>query len=244
MLPRLSDRGLRYGAALGLQRRDVLTARLYGFNRLPLAPKVRATVPGEHDLRRVVLASTPGLSERWRSRRIERRGGWLSWVRRDGTSRTPEVAHKLYVSPRPEAVGDVVRTLTPLLSDSDCLVFKLGATPSFLVRPDKLVAYFDGRDEMLRVARAAVPALAGVPAQGVPFTFPVDADGLVSTGVDPPYDSEVLTSWRLWLCGALAAVMVGADDPVAAARSRLTELGIDPDSWLEPPELWSADGPR
>ncbi|MFC6148976.1 MULTISPECIES: hypothetical protein [Mumia] len=225
--------------------RDDLTVRLYGFNRLPLSPKIRAAVPGERDLRGFVLAGTPGLSEHWRSRRLERRAGWLSWIRRDGTSRTPTVAHKLYISPMPEAVGDAVRVLTPLVTDSPCVAFKLGATPSFLARPDKLVAYFRGRNEMLDVARLAAERLDGIPAHGVPFTFPLDSAGLVSSGVDPPYDADRLTSWRLWLCTELARAILAADggDALAAARSRLVALGIDPDTWQAPLDPWGTHGP-
>ena len=244
MLPRLTDRALHYGAALKLDDPMVLTTRLYGFNRLPLAPKLLASLPQERHLREFVLSGAPALTGQWRSRRFEQRSGWLSWIRRDGSSRSPSIAHKLYISPLPEAILDTLRTVAPLLTESDCVAFKLGVTPSFLARPDKLVAYFADREAMLGVAHEATLRLGGVPAHGAPFTFPVDADSLVSYGFDPPHGPDELTSWRIWLCSELAQAMVdaGPEDGVSAAQARLIALGIDPLTWQAPENFWEQHG--
>jgi len=130
--------------------------------------------------------------------------------------------------------------LVPLLTESGCVSFKVGATPSFLARPDKFVAYFADRETMLRIARVASQRLSGIPAQGVPFSFPVDAAGLVSFGFDPPHRHGELTSWRIWLCSQIAHAMTTADPGVAvgAAHRRLIEFGIDPAIWQAPLDFW------
>jgi hypothetical protein len=242
----LSEAALRYGAALGLNDAAALTVRLYGYHRWPLSPKLVMSLPGQHELRQCVLKEGPAeLTRHWRSQRHETRGGWLSWVRRDELARFPAIAHKLYVSPDPTSVRDALRELVPELTLSRCVRFKVGATPAFLARPDKLVAYFSDREAALEVAEALKSRIDGLAAHGVPFSCPVDPAGVLSWGVDPPHVPGELRSWRTWLCAEIAEAMTscGPGDRLAAARRRLAMLGIDPDSWEPRPELWRDDGP-
>ncbi len=240
----LSHAALGYGAALELESTAALTARLYGFNRWALSPKLLMSLPGQHELREFVLKEGPAeLTRHWRSQRQEKRGGWLMWVRRDGAWRFPGVAHKLYLSSAPTSIRDALRELVPVLTESSCFLFKVGATPADLARPDKLVAYFGDRDETLRVAEAVRSRIVGLPAQGVPFACPVDPEGLLSWGVDPAHEPGEPRSWRTWLCGELAEAMTqcGERDRINAARERLAILGIDPDRFEPPPGLWESD---
>jgi hypothetical protein len=247
----LSDAALRYGAALELRDAEELSVRLYGFHRYPLSPRLVATLPGAHQLRQFVLREGPAeLTEYWRSQRYEGRAGWLHWIRRGSRDTVRHVTHKLYVSPPPTLIREAMRELVPLLTQSECLRFKIAATPSYLARPDKLVAYFDGPAETLRVGELLVDLLRGMPVHGVPFSCSVnpsnaapDPTGPVSWGVDPPSTEEHPMSWRLWLCSEIAEAMIASEREarVAAARVRIESWGIDTTSWRPPPGLWQSD---
>jgi hypothetical protein len=155
------------------------------------------------------------------------------------------VTYKLYVSPPPTLVREILRELVLQLTQSWCLGFKVAATPADLARPDKLVAYFDEREETLRAADLIRERVRGIPAHGVPFSVPIDPAGLLSWGLDPPFDAVEPTSWRLWLCSELAQAMTDClpGDRVSSARGRLTTLGIDPDRWELSPNLSDGNGP-
>jgi hypothetical protein len=82
--------------------------------------------------------------------------------------------------------------------------------------------------------------LAGTPAQGVPFTSEIGAEGLLSWGVDPPADSQWSgrESWRLWLTHRLAVALLSGKkseapgvEPWRFALERLRLEGVDTDSW-------------
>lgn len=205
------------------------------------------SLPGERQLREFVLKEGPSeLTRYWRSQRHEKRAGWLSWIRRDGTTRVARITHKLYVSPVPTAVREALRVVVPELTQSECFHFKVGATPAELARPDKLVAYFHDREETLRVAARIAVRLHALPAHGVPFSCAIDGRTLLSWGVDPPHRPEARVSWRKWLCAELAHAITqdASGNGVAAARSRLEALGVDPESWEPVPGLWERHGPE
>jgi hypothetical protein len=242
----LSEAALQYGAALRLDNPEPLAGRLYGFHRYPLSPRLAMALPNASELREFVLKQGPReLTEFWRSQRYEAREGWLQWTRRDERSASPTVSYKLYVSPPPASVRDVLRELVPLVTESGSFRFKVGANPLYLVRPDKLIVYFGDWVEAIEAGRHLADRLHGMPVHGVPLTCPVDQDGLVSWGVDPPASTGAEPrSWRAWLCSELARAMTGADpnDRVAAAHERLDTLGIDATSWTPPPDLWRGNG--
>jgi hypothetical protein len=235
---------LRYGAALEMGDRDALTVRLYAFHRWPLAPKLVMALPPATELREFVLKEGPSeLIRHWRSQRHDKHPGWLSWIRRDRPTRLPRVIYKLYVSPPPTLIRETLRELVPELTESRCLHFKVGATPAGLTRPDKLVAYFPSRAEVLRVGRAAKARLAGMNAHGVPFSCPIAQAGTVSWAIDPPHGNGRM-SWRTWICGELAQAMTTApaSERLDAAYRRLTQLGIDSDRWKPSRRLWQTHG--
>jgi hypothetical protein len=240
-LQQLSQAALRYGAALEIADAATLAVRLYGFNSWPLSPKLVMSLPGQRELREFVLKEgPPELTRHWRSERDQRRPGWLSWVRRERPRGALAVTYKLYVSPTPTSVRDVLREFVPELTESRCMRFKVGATPGDLARPDKLVAYFSDRQETLRVARAVLRRLDGMPTQGVPFSAPVDSNRLLSWGMDPPHDPEHPVTWRTWLCSEIAQAMTacGSRDRIAIVHDRVSALGVDPDFWEPSSEFW------
>jgi hypothetical protein len=113
--------------------------------------------------------------------------------------------------------------------------FKVGRRIEGLLRPDKIVAYFDDRSQLDAVAGVLEQELAGCPVHGVPFTAEVGGNGLLSAGVDPP-PGHVVTSWRAWVTKKLAAGLIAqrdrtGDARVSAALAAIRHAGVDPEGW-------------
>jgi hypothetical protein len=113
--------------------------------------------------------------------------------------------------------------------------FKIGRGIEGLLRPDKIVAYFEDGAHMEEVAGELCRSLRGCPAQGVPFTAEFGGNGLLSCGVDPPA-SEPAVSWRSWVTQRLGASLTAhgglpREELVAAALADIRLAGIDPDLW-------------
>ena len=118
-----------------------------------------------------------------------------------------------------------------------------------LLRPDKLVAYCGTYEQLAELARELQSALAGCPAQGVPFTGIIDEAGLLSWGTDPPgerlstagMDRE---SWRLWVTNQLAVALIAARaaetevSPARFAVERLSLEGVDTRTWTPMQTIW------
>jgi hypothetical protein len=161
------------------------------------------------------------------------------WRRRVGAGESP-VAYKVYISPTVEELPRTFATTVAVLADAGAPVFKVGAHAGAFIRPDKLVVYF--RSEQLARETAALlqRALGDTRAQPVPFTGQLDATGLLSWGIDPPYDDVPLPaaprSWRVWVCRRLGAYLSlakqqQAEDPAHFALERLRLEGVDVDAW-------------
>ena len=122
--------------------------------------------------------------------------GWYSFARITAPSRAPVVC-KLLVSPRPEALSDAFPIIAGQLVRSEVRSSKVGRGIEGLLRPDKIIAYFEDRAHLEEVAKALKQSLHGCPAQGVPFTAEMGGHGLISAGVDPPA-GDAAASWRAW----------------------------------------------
>jgi hypothetical protein len=246
----LSLAALRYAHRLELTDTTVLAARLYAYNRLPLTPAWRRRLPT-----RAAVVEHLGLdAEAPLTRTIARRwsatGGadgqrpWLSWGA--PPARTADGGmFKLYVSPHPDALADVLPTVVEVLAETRAFAFKVGAGLEGLLRPDKVVAYFDGFERLAAAGEGLRARLDGVAAQGVPFTAAITPDGLVSWGVDPPGRAQTPgmqgeESWRLWLCTRLAAALLSARGhaPWEYALERIRLEGVDPATWAPSQGIW------
>jgi hypothetical protein len=147
--------------------------------------------------------------------------------------------YKLYLSPEPEHLADGLGRLLTALSGAHAFQVKVGADAWGLLRPDKVVAYFPSFERLSELAFALTEALAGIPAQGVPFTSEIAGDGLLSWGVDPPgwaLPGGGRESWRVWLVrqlarGFLDARTAGEERPWEFACERLRLAGVDTGSW-------------
>ena len=175
--------------------------------------------------------------------------GWLSFSHHAAGDR-PHAGFKLYVSPRPEALAAAFPLLAGLFARHEVRAFKVGRGLDGLLRPDKIVAYFDDEAHMQAVAAAISAALRGCPAQGVPFTARFagrDDDGLVSHGFDPPADGEP-QSWRGWVTRRLAEHLLAARkatgaDAVTGALATASAAGIDTDGWTANAALFASAPP-
>ena len=209
---------------------------LYRFGTVPRGPALDRDF-GPDDDPMAVLGLTVGGAVR---RRLEAAyeatsySGWYSFAR-TGSPVQLSAACKLYVSPRPEALVDASPRIADLFVRSGIRSFKVGRGLEGLLRPDKIVAYFDDRGHMEAVAAALEQALRGLPSQGVPFTADMGGNGMLSAGVDPPA-GNALVSWRVWITRKLADSLTARraaqyEDPVLGALADMRLAGVDPDRW-------------
>jgi hypothetical protein len=166
--------------------------------------------------------------------------GWYSFARTPVRAQIQAVC-KLYVSPRPEALADAFPRIADAFVRSDVRSFKVGRGIEGLLRPDKIIAYFEDRKHMAEVAAALGRSLEDCPPQGAPFTADTYGNGLLSSGVDPPAGEEAV-SWRSWVTKRLAASLTAPRttpgvDPVAAALDDIRRAGVDPVRWLAPDDF-------
>jgi len=236
-LAQLSLAALRM-AADGLRAEaEVVAQWLYRFGTVPRGPAIDRDFGPEDDPMAVLGMTVGGAARRLLESVYEPSfdGGWYSFARAPVRAQIQAVC-KLYVSPRPEALADAFPRIADAFVRNEVRSFKVGRGIEGLLRSDKVVAYFEDRAHLAAVVAALGPALAGCPAQGVPFTAEAAGDGLLSLGVDPPA-GDAAVSWRSWVTKRLAASLTAAratadGDPVAAALADLRLAGIDPDRWL------------
>ena len=229
----LSLQAIRTTAALSSADPQRLAWRLYAYGTVPRSPAFDLDFgPGDDCL--AVLGLTPQGGVRARlaeDYEASTSPGWLGFGRRARAGDEPP-AFKLYVSPQPEALATAFPTLADVLARLEVRSFKVGRGVAGLLRPDKIVAYFDDMGHLLQTADALARGLADCPAQGVPFTAELAGDGLLSWGMDPPpTPGDPPVSWRSWIAGRLAAAIVAVrrvgEDPGPAVLARLSEDGIE-----------------
>lgn len=157
--------------------------------------------------------------------------GWISFTLA-GEPAQDAPACKLYVSPAPPALAGAFPLVAEAFAAGGVRSFKIGRGIEGLLRPDKIVAYFDDRAHLQAVAAQLAGSLAGCPVQGTPFTADAGCDGLLSWGVDPP-DWTAGASWRSWITRRLAQTLARTRrvDRVAAALDDIREAGVDPERW-------------
>ncbi len=227
----------------------LLALRLYCFGRRPLTPALQARFPDERAVAAFLGVDRPSVRTGWGESGTKPGEPWRMWRRRR-PQRRGGASFKLYVAPALEAMPDALAAVARTLAEvGSCEGFKVAREVAGLARPDKLVAYFARLEDLHTAAAALAPLLRGLPSQPVPFTGAVDADGLLSWGVDPAAHQNGGRSWRLWLAGRLASYLVegrvgggGAEEPWRFALERVRLDGIDVESWAPASTGW--DGTR
>jgi hypothetical protein len=237
-LSTLSISALEHAGRLPGMSVEALTARLYGYHRMPHSARWARAYPASGAV--LELLHSAGMAVTWEGPLdMQANTGWLFWKRRrgDGDPCEPGLPYKLYVSPAVEDLPEVLPTLVTALSATSATRFKLGASATGLLRPDKCVVYLRDAGELLRVTADLAAALAGVRPHGVPFSAELAGDGLLSWGGDPPADAGPVgggaESWRLSVCRRLAEYLAAAKNaalqvasPVQYALARLAMDGV------------------
>ena len=252
---RLSREALRHVAATAASDPLEAAGRLYRYGRVPLPPGFARHLGSDLADGRAVLGwlgldpcrpLRRSLDRHWRVP-ADTREGWLPFEVRSSSTRTDGPTWKLYFSPLLAALPGALENFATILARHGGHAFKLGADAAGLTRPDKAVGYFASFEALAAAGHELAEILAGVPAQGVPFTAPIDRAGLLSWGVDPPA-SEGLPwwgrqSWRLWVVQRLGSALVAArgaeEDPVDTALARLALDGLDVRRWTPSLSLWT-----
>jgi hypothetical protein len=220
---------------------------LYRFGTVPCGPTAERDF-GAGDDPLAMFSLSPGSRTRrmlevtYEATSLE---GWYSFARRPAAREKMVAACKLYVSPRPEALVDSFPRIADAFAQSEVRSFKVGRGIGGLLRPDKIIAYFEDHAHMQDAAGVLGRSLRGCPAQGVPFTAEVSGNGLLSCGVDPP-SGDVAQSWRSWITKRLADSLtaqrgMGRIDLVTAALADIRLAGIDPDLWLPTPGFFRSE---
>jgi hypothetical protein len=236
-ISQLSSHALDLAAALPTIEMARIARCLYHYGSLPRGPSIELNFGPGDDSMAVLGLTRGGVARRKLAAVYEATTypGWLSFA----LIPTPvlmQAACKLYVSPRPEALATAFPIIADTFVEMEVRSFKVGRGIEGLLRPDKIVAYFDNRSDLDAAADTLCERLYGCPAQGVPFTAEAGLDGLLSWGIDPPPGKEAL-SWRSWITKRLANEIVKARPSsdsvaVAAALSGVTARGVNTALWI------------
>jgi hypothetical protein len=253
---RLSRDALLHAQDLATNDPSALTMALYFYNRIPISPFWKTRFASREAILTHLGADRAALRALLEREWVASDGmqGWLSWISKTRAPRDgSDVTYKLYVSPRPERIRDAFEILVRVLADFPGTPFKIGNGAAGILRPDKLVAYFNTRELLDDAAAVLRRELAGCDAHGVPFSAGLDDSGLLSWGVDPPDDERALRwlgrdSWRIWLARRLGAALsiakaarsADAVEPWRFAIERARRHGVDVETWTPSATLWSA----
>lgn len=249
-IARLSLAALRMAAEGSLTEPKDVARWLYSFGTAPRGPGIDRDF-GPDDNTMAVLGLTAG----GRVRRLLAASyeahtfpGWYSFAWAKSPDQRP-IACKLYVSPAPEALTDAFPIIAEQFVRSEVRSFKVGRGVEGLLRPDKIVAYFEDHAHLQDVANALDQSLQSFPAQGAPFTAEAGVDGLLSVGVDPPPLGTAATSWRSWVTKRLAISLTSPRaheglDRVGTTLEEIRLAGVDAVSWKPTSDIsWKTDLP-
>lgn len=209
---------------------------LYRFGSVPRGPAIDRDFGADDEPMGVLGLTIGGAARRMLESAYEASTlqGWYSFARSAEPAQLA-AACKLYVSPLPQALPDAFVRIVQTFVQAEVRSFKVGRGVEGLLRPDKIMAYFDERPQLDAVVAKLMSGLHGCPVQGVPFTAEEGGDGLLSSGVDPPL-GDTAASWRAWVTARLAAGLVARRgrppaNAVAGTLSDLRSAGVDTGRW-------------
>lgn len=215
-LSTLSANAIRYSLYLRNETAKSLGNKLYTFNVIPRDKNSKQYLSAAKSINDFIYSGfehSEMLSKNWSLNR--ERKYWFSWSRNEplaGYEHT-EVAgtYKLYLSPIPDAVPAFFNIAVPVLTRSNATGFKIGQTIDGLLRPDKMIAYFNNREDLFSAAKELEVLSNDIPAHGVPFTTQLDKSGLISFGIDHAFlKLKRGYSWRTWVTEVLAKTILQA----------------------------------
>ncbi|MEA5536898.1 hypothetical protein [Crocosphaera sp. XPORK-15E] len=251
-IAQLSLDALKYAQVLAIDDSSKLSARLYFYNRLPITPKLLRLYPSKVEIADYLQISPhhPAgklLLKHWREATSTQGDDfWRTWKyleNLESLNSQEKATYKLYISPSFEVLGEVFPSLVKIFTELQVPQFKVGGKQiAGLLRSDKIIAYFGDFDSLKKTADLIMTSLPNIPSQGVPFTSELDENGLLSWGIDPPSNDQVLKwqereSWRVWLTNRLATGLLSAKNTDSSLEAwqfalyRLQQEGVDPKTW-------------
>jgi hypothetical protein len=250
-LTTLSLRAMQYGLLLGGLDLPCLSHRLYTYNTIPWDGFKRLLFYAEYPVPKYLFSAAPDeisnlLRKHWEPDNLLEVKYWLSWSRPIADPKyfikSEKATFKLYISPLIDDLPKVFRLAIPILSASAAFCFKAGATVQGLLRPDKMVVYFENKEELMETATLLKNALCDCQPQGVPFTTQLDEGGMLSWAVDPT-SPDLLSiikggGWRLKVTNHLALAIIQSQKEqfdmqkaMLFIKAKLLSVGINPQDW-------------
>jgi len=240
----ISHEALQRADQLGLKYVDQLFNYLYQYNVIPATPEMRLLYQDDKQ-----FLQLHKISKLWHySDNME---GWhyfslnpgLGQSKAKKTIHTSHYVAKLYISPMPEDLPATLQVTAQILSNFSGVSFKVGKGCEGILRPDKLVVYFDSLEILMDAATQLQQGLSNIRVHGVPFTSQFSQDGLISWGMDPKQIKTERQSWRQWIIEKLVEFMsTDQHSDIGPSRWKLAlaqlELdGINPTTF-RPGGLW------
>ncbi len=260
VLTTCSHAALQAAQALPIDDPKALSRWLYRYHHMPVTPAWAHRLSDQRAMQNH-LGLQPGgavhrlLNEHFVFHHVP---GWLAWRHQQGAfDRSEPLTCKLYISPAPGVLSEVLPKIARCFVEMGVPSFKLGQDLFGILRPDKLVAYFENYRTLARVAKHLKKILQDCPSHGVPFTAALDTDGLLSWGIDPPHSELIpgwrdVESWRLWITNHLARSLLRAKSTIADsddhptpwdfALLRLALDGVQVENWMPTTALWHENG--
>ena len=245
-LAELSVAAIRYAAALPGADAPTLAQKLYTYNRRPITQRLRDLLPtrakvAQHLGLDGANGSIPGSA--WLP--ADSTEFWLHFSARRPARNAGGISCKLYVGIAMEELSDCFAEIADALGRGGASQFKVAAELSGLMRPDKLVAYFSSKDDLLAAVQWLTPIVAERRIHAAPFTSDIAGGGLLSWGIDPAAGiGGMKSSWRQSICERLAMALVTSrtsrkpsPEPWRFALERLRLDGIDPETFV-PTATW------
>ena len=247
----LSKQGIEYVLHLDEAEMRTIANKLYTYNTTPWDSSLKRNFSETTDTRDFVFSASRSslisiLNKEWQLINDPAKDYWLGWSRRNFTdTSSTEIdrgIYKLYISPLIHDLPKVMNLALPILTSSKAFSFKIGNGIQGLLRPDKMVAYFNNRSSLLQAAEELKNKFNDCKVQGVPFTAQIDDKGILSWGFDPP-GTDVLEaieggSWRCKVTDQIALAIMQAKTEQLDHRqaidfigSKLFVTGIDPYDW-------------
>jgi hypothetical protein len=250
-LSQLSMEAIQYGLLLRNLDMRSLSYRLYTFNTTPWDAYAKSKFYAGSSVKEFLFSSANNeinnlLNQYWEPDDLFEEKYWLSWLKiaadKNYSIAPNKPTFKLYISPAIYDLPNVFNLVIPVLSASQTLSFKIGNTIHGLLRPDKMIAYFESMKALMQTATSLKKKLTGYAPQGVAFTAQIDETGILSWGVDPALTDVLSTieagSWRLKVTDQLALVIMQAQadqlslpESIHFIKAKLLSVGINTEDW-------------
>ena len=255
-LSTLSANAIEYALMLRNLSIKLMAHRLYTYNTKPMDTATRLELYDRSNIQQFLFSNVSSdtnelLQSNWSQMQLSSNATWMAWTKlanNNTVSYNSGITYKLYISPQVNDLAASFEKIILALNTSTAYCFKTGNTVKDLLRPDKMVAYFKNKDDVIKTADALSTQLKNCSVHGVPFTKQLDKKGLLSFGVDPS-KKDILKlieggSWRSTVTDKLAAAIIQAQqnnlDHVQAINfigAKLLAAGINTQDWMPVNEL-------